>query len=72
VNKWAVDAVCLKKLDLTKFETEKSDCRFQTFRLVGCGVISSKIETITIKGNLLRFWMKYPLSFLKIFAHFPS
>jgi hypothetical protein len=57
-----------KKLDLTEFETEKSDCRFQTFRLVGCGVISSKIETITIKGNLLRFWMKYPLSFLKIFG----
>jgi hypothetical protein len=57
-----------KKLDLTEFETEKSDCRFQTFRLVGCGVISSKFETITIEGNLLRFWMKYPLSFLKIFG----
>ena len=35
---------------------------------LGCGVISSKFETITIKGNLLRFWMKYPLSFLKIFG----
>ena len=43
-----------KKLVLTEFETEKSDCRFGTFRLVG-GVISSKIETITIKGNLLRY-----------------
>jgi len=24
-----------KKLDLTKFGTEKSDCRFGTFRLLG-------------------------------------
>jgi hypothetical protein len=31
---------CLfKKLDLTEFETEKSDCRFGTFRLVGSGAI---------------------------------
>jgi hypothetical protein len=40
-----------KKLDLTEFETEKSDGRFGTFRLVGGQVISSKFETITIKGQ---------------------
>jgi hypothetical protein len=57
-----------KKLDLTEFETEKSDCRFGTFRSVGGGVISSKFETITIKGNLLRYCRKYLLSFLKIFG----
>ena len=50
-----------KKLDLAEFETEKSDCRFGTFRLVGVGVISSKFETITIKGNLWRYCRKYPL-----------
>jgi len=60
---------CLfKKLDLTEFETEKSDCRFGTFTLVGSGVISSKFESITIKGNLLRYSRKYLLSFLKIFG----
>jgi hypothetical protein len=57
-----------KKLDLTEFETEKSDCRFGTFGLVGGGVISTKFETITIKGNLLRYCRKYPFSFLKIFG----
>jgi hypothetical protein len=60
---------CLfKKLDLTEFETEKSDCRFGTFRLVGSGAISLKFETITIKENLLRYCGKYLLSFLKIFG----
>jgi hypothetical protein len=57
-----------KKLDLTEFETEKSDCRFGTFRVVGGRVISSKFETITIKGNLLRYCRKYLFSFLKIFG----
>ncbi len=57
-----------KKLDLTEFETEKSDCRFGTFRLVGDWVISSKFETITIKEHLLRYCRKYLLSFLKIFG----
>jgi hypothetical protein len=47
-----------EKLDLTEFGTEKSDCRFGTFRLVGGGVISAKFETITIKGNLLRYCRK--------------
>ena len=54
-----------KKLDLTEFETEKSDCRFGTFRVVGGRVISSKF---TIKGNLLRYCRKYLFSFLKIFG----
>jgi hypothetical protein len=36
--------------------------------LVGSGVISSKFETITIKGNLLGYCRKYLLSFLKIFG----
>jgi hypothetical protein len=57
-----------KKVDLTEFETEKSDCRFGTFRLVGDWVICPKFETITIKVNLLRYCRKYPLSFLKIFG----
>jgi hypothetical protein len=57
-----------KKLDLAEFEIEKSDCRFGTFRLVSDWVICSKFETITIKGNLLRYCRKYPLSFLKIFG----
>jgi len=57
-----------EKLDLTEFGTEKSDCRFGTFRLVGGGVIFAKFETITIKGNLLRYCRKYILSFLKIFG----
>jgi len=57
-----------KKLNLAKFETEKSDCRFGTFGLVGDRVICSKFETITIKGNLLRYCRKYLLSFLKIFG----
>jgi hypothetical protein len=39
-----------KKLDLTEFGTKKSDCRFGTFRLLGGGAISSKFDTITIKG----------------------
>ena len=54
-----------EKLDLTKFKTVKSDCRFETFRLVGDQVIYSKFETITIKGKLLRYCRKYLLSFLK-------
>jgi hypothetical protein len=48
-----------KKLDLTKFGTEKSDCRFGTFRLLGNG---GYFFTITIKGNLLRYRRKYLLS----------
>ena len=58
----------IKRLDLIEFDTDKSDCRFGTFRLVGGGVIVSKFETITIKGNLLKYCRKYLLSFLKIFG----
>jgi hypothetical protein len=50
-----------KKLDLTEFGTKKSDCRFGTFRPLGGGGISSKFDTITIKGNFLRYRRKYLL-----------
>ena len=49
-----------KKLDFTEFETEKSDHKFGTFRLIGDGFISSKFETMTIKENLFEILREIP------------
>jgi len=49
-----------KKLNLAKFETEKFDCRFGTFGLVGDRVICSKFETITIKKKIVEILPEIP------------